>query len=70
MRAVGQMLKGRPAAKGIDFTAWNEYRICKEFGWTRQQLREQPAEDIELFIAFMQEEANAEKNKPRREKRG
>lgn len=62
------MLKGRPAAKGLDFTAWNEYQICKEFGWTRKQLREQPAEDVELFLAFMNEERNAEK-KPKRERR-
>lgn len=62
------MLKGRPAA-GIDYTKWNEYQICKEFHWTPKQLREQLADDVELFLAFMHEERKAEKDKSNKRER-
>ena len=57
------MLKGRPAAKGVDYTMWNAYQLCKVFKWTPEQLREQRADDVELFLAFLNEERKAEKAK-------
>ena len=29
------------------------YAICKEFGWTYRQFREQPAEVVEAFITIL-----------------
>ncbi len=31
------------------------FRLCREFGWTPQQVREQPAGDIERFILILGE---------------
>jgi hypothetical protein len=31
------------------------FRLCQEFGWTPDQVRAQPAADIEAFIAILQE---------------
>jgi hypothetical protein len=35
--------------------ALTEFRLCKEFGWTIQQLDEQPAKKVERFLIILGE---------------
>jgi hypothetical protein len=35
--------------------ALTEFRLCKEFGWTVQQLDKQPAKKIEQFLVILGE---------------
>jgi len=32
-----------------------EFRLCKEFGWTPEELARQPAKTVEEFIVIMNE---------------
>lgn len=67
IRAVGQILRGRPTAKGIDFTPYNEYLLCQRWGCTPSQLRKELATDVQIHLALMNEEGKAQKaNQPRR----
>jgi hypothetical protein len=45
----------------MNYSKWNEYQLCKQMGWTPSQLRNEYAEDVELYLAFMNEERKAEK---------
>jgi hypothetical protein len=35
--------------------ALTEYRLCKEFGWTPQQLSRLPVKKVEEFLVIMNE---------------
>jgi len=64
---VGQFLRGRPAAKNVDYAKWNEYRLCRQWGCTPSQLKLELNEDVYLHLAFMEEEVKAEiARRPRR----
>jgi len=40
---------GAPGRNGVPL-AWNEYQLCKEFGWTPSQLDNQDSSKIKQFI--------------------
>lgn len=57
------MKHGRP------HPAITEYRLCKEFGWTKLELDRQPARTVEEFVIIMNEvdrQAQAELEKAKR----
>ena len=35
--------------------ALTEFRLCKEFGWTPNELRRQPAKTVEEFVLILSE---------------
>ena len=40
-----------------------EYTLCKEFGWTINELKEQPYNKVQAFIIILNEIAEQEKQK-------
>lgn len=44
-----------------------EYMLCKEFGWTIHEVRKQPYQDVQDFLAIMKIE-RSEKNRHARSK--
>lgn len=49
-----------------------EFRLCKEFGWTPEELARQPAKTLEEFIVIMNEidqQTQEEMKKAKREAR-
>jgi hypothetical protein len=52
--------------------ALTEFRLCKEFGWTLEQLEKQPAKKIERFLVILGEidrQTEEEMEKAKRESR-
>jgi hypothetical protein len=41
--------------RGKPHPSLTEFRLCKEFGWTPNQLAKQPAKTIEEFIVILNE---------------
>jgi len=41
--------------RGKPHPAITEYRLCKEFGWTKEELDHQPARFVEACIIIMNE---------------
>jgi hypothetical protein len=45
----------RAIRRGKPHSSLTEFRLCREFGWTPNQLAEQPAKTIEEFIVILSE---------------
>ncbi|MGD0405126.1 MAG: hypothetical protein ABSB10_00535 [Candidatus Bathyarchaeia archaeon] len=41
--------------RGKPHEALTEFRLCKEFGWTIQQLKQQPAKRLQEFLVILSE---------------
>lgn len=41
--------------RGKPHEALTEFRLCKEFGWTIQQLGRQPAKKLQEFLVILSE---------------
>jgi hypothetical protein len=41
--------------RGKPHEALTEFRLCKEFGWTLQQLEQQPAKRLQEFLVILSE---------------
>lgn len=57
---MGQLLRGRPPSRQVDWTAWNEYRLCQAMGWTYTELEQQPTYRVEEALTFLALEAEAQ----------
>lgn len=55
-------LTGHDVPDEVDMTPYIEYRVCKEMGWTFDELERQPAFRVEQVIRFMDIEAAVEKD--------
>lgn len=61
----------RAMRRGKPHPSLSKFRLCKEFGWTPEQLERQSAKTIEEFIVILNEidnqtEAEVEKAKRKR----
>lgn len=52
---------GRPASRKVDFGPYIEFRICREMGWTYEELARQPSHRVEEIMAFLEAESEARK---------
>jgi len=60
------MRRGKPHGSLLEF------RLCKEFGWTPNELRRQPSKTIESFVVILNEmdrQSEEEMRKAEREAR-
>jgi hypothetical protein len=60
----------RAMRRGRPHPALTDYRLCKEFGWTLQELARQPNKRIEEFLVIINEvdrQAQEEIEKAKRE---
>ena len=60
----------RAMRRGKPHPSLTRFRLCKEFGWTPNQLDEQPSKTIEEFIVILNEldrQAEDERKKLERE---
>ncbi len=40
---------------------YNEFRLCREFGWTPEQLAGVPAETVSRWLSFLAAESDAQR---------
>ncbi len=52
--------QGSDAIQGL-VAEYNEFRLCREFGWTPDQLATIPAELVSRWLTFLSAEADAER---------
>jgi hypothetical protein len=52
----------------MDYTPYLVYKLCEKFGCPPSQIYKENAGDIELAIAFMEEEAKVQKSALERRK--